>query len=39
MPGVAAAVVDNPAYSLFIWPCFAGLNNQASEQIRGEMRY
>lgn len=23
----------------FIWPCFAGLNEQASEQSRGEMRY
>lgn len=38
MPGVTASV-DNQAYSLFIWPCFAGLNEEASEQIGGEMRY
>lgn len=30
MPGVVR-VVDDPAYSPFIWPCFAGLNEQASE--------
>lgn len=30
MPGVVR-VVDDPAYSSFIWLCFAGPNEQASE--------
>lgn len=38
MPGVVR-VVDDPARSPFLWPCFAGLNEQGSELSRGEARY